>query len=281
MNAQTNSVLVEKADGVMKMTLNRADSQNSIIAEVYAQLITAAREAEADDQIRAILLQASGKNFCMGADAGNLTSYSERGLSETFEQDFFGQIGLDGGVGGPMNDYGIGAWALAFASIEKPIICAVQGVAAGGGFALAMLPHFRIAAGDTRFVSAFPKLGLGSELGLSATLPAACGMQNAMDIILSSRTVDGEEAFRLGIVDRLSKAEELDVAANEFALEIAALAPLAVRATLRQLRRGWLEKLRTQLEIEWRDQMALFASEDFNEGVRSFAERRPASFTGR
>lgn len=281
MSAQASSLIVEKADGVMTLTLNRPESQNSIIAEVYAQLIIAAREAEADDTIRVILLRASGKNFCMGADAGNLDGYSERGLCETFEQDFFGKIGLEGGAGGPLNDYGIGAWALAFASIEKPIICAVQGVAAGGGFALAMLPHFRIAAKDARFVSAFPKLGLGSELGLSATLPAVCGMQKALDIILSSRPVGGEEAFHLNIVDRIAEAEDLDAAASDFAMEIAAMAPLAVRATLRQLRRGWMEKLRTQLEIEWRDQMVLFASNDFKEGVRSFTDRRPANFTGR
>lgn len=276
-----SAILIDTSDGLMRITLNRPDCQNSLVAEVYAEIIAAAREAEADPDVRVILFRAAGKNFCLGADAGNLDSYSDRGLVDTFQQDFHGKIGLQGGVGGALDELGIGAWALAFASIEKPVVCAIQGIAAGGGFALAMLPHFRIAARDARFVSAFPKLGLGCEMGLSATLPAVCGRQKALDILLSSRPVGAEEAFEIGVVDRLSDPDDLEKAAEKYAREFVSMAPLAVRATLRQLRRAWLKELRAALEVEWRDQSVLFSSADFKEGVKAFAERRTPEFSGR
>ena len=270
----------DQQDGIFTLTLDRPTSHNSLNAAVYAEILDAIQEAERDDRVRVIVTRSEGRSFSVGADAGNLDGYAGRGLRQTFDEDFSRKMGMHTGPCGALEDLGVGRWVLAVARVEKPWICAVQGVAAGGGFALAMLHHFRIASEKARFTAAFSKLGLGPELGLSSTLPAICGRQAAMAILLSSRMIEAEEAHRLGIVDRLVPHDDLEEKTLEFAGELARAAPLAVRAVLRSLSRRWLIELREALEVEWRDQAVLFSSQDFAEGVSAFAERRSPQFHG-
>jgi 2-(1,2-epoxy-1,2-dihydrophenyl)acetyl-CoA isomerase len=275
------SVRTDRDAGVLYLTLDRPAANNSLSATVYAEMLGAMQDAERDPAVRVIVTRASGRNFSVGADAGNLDGYGRRGIAQTFDEDFADKIGIHTGAAGPLEALGIGRWVLAVTAIEKPWIASVQGAAAGGGFALSMLHHFRIASETARFTAAFGRLGLGPEMGLSATLPAACGRQKAMDIILSSRLVEAREAHAIGIADRLAAPELLEAETARFAGELAAMAPLAVRATLRQLRAQWQAELRAQLELEWRDQAVLFTSEDFAEGVSAFAGRRVPVFHGR
>ncbi len=265
----------------MLITLNRPEANNSFNVSIFKSMLEPLHEAERDDRVKVIVTRAAGRHFSVGAEGSWLAGSGPQGLNETFSENTADKLGVHVGAAGAMEELGIGRWIYAVASIQKPMIASIQGAAAGGGFAIAMLHHFRIGSEKARFIAAFGKLGLGPEMGLSASLPAVVGRQRAMDILLNSPVIEGAEAHAIGLLDRLVSSGSLEEETLRYAGQLAALAPLAVRATLRQLSRTWLRDLRDQLEIEWRDQCLLFASADFREGVTAFMERRPPAFGGR
>ena len=218
------------------------------IADAYAEL-------EADPRCRAIVLASPGKHFCAGADFGG-TGLSAEEAAELYTH------------------------AVRLFSYSVPVIAAVQGSAIGGGLGVAMSGDFRVAAPETRFVCNFSILGIHHGFGLSATLPAVIGQQRAMELLYTGCSVDGARAFEIGLCDRLATAETVRAVAVEFAETIAAAAPLAVRSIRRTLRAHLPDAIRAATKIEQREQEILFATEDFREGVRAAAERRPAVFTG-
>ncbi|HYD45493.1 MAG TPA: enoyl-CoA hydratase/isomerase family protein [Phenylobacterium sp.] len=222
-------------------------------------LITALAEAFEDidrqTELRAIVLAAQGSSFCAGAD--------------------FSRPSPTGGATGDL----YGAAARLFAT-KKPIIGAIQGPAIGGGLGLALVPDFRIVAPEARFAANFVKLGIHPGFGLTLTLPRLIGLQKAAQLLYTGRRINGEEALAWGLADGIAPKEGLREAALALASEIAEAAPLAVIATRATLRDGLVEAFKARTDHEGAEQAKLFSTQDYREGVRSVAERRPGNFVG-
>ena len=157
----------------------------------------------------------------------------------------------------------------------------MNGAAAGGGFALAMLHDIRLASERATFTSAFVRIGLVAEMGLSYTLPRAIGLEAAMDMMFTGRSVSADEALAIGMVLRKVPHERLMDEAMAYAEQIAAQAPIAVQLAKRTLARSLDNPFPAQLELEWPYQVAAFDTDDAREGIVAFRERRPPRFSGR
>lgn len=271
---------VERHGPVMVITLARPEQGNSLTGGCWLAILEALHEAERDRAVRVIVTRAKGKTFSVGADASDVGQFGQSTLNELFSREFSDWSGRQSGAAVELEPLGIGRWTLAAASIEKPWITAVNGVAAGGGMALSLMSHFRIGSTRAKFAAAFTKLGIGPEMGLSAILPAVVGRQTAMDLLLSSRLVKAQEAHQIGLIDQLVEPDALESETLRLAERIAKYAPLATSATIRACLRSWLHDIRRQLEVEWRDQNTLMKSDDCKEGAAALFRGRAAEFTG-
>jgi enoyl-CoA hydratase/carnithine racemase len=208
-----------------------------------------------EPECRAVVLCSEGKNFCAGAD-----------LSGSDLLDSTGRLYQE---------------ATRIFSNRKPIVAAVQGAAVGGGLGLALSADFRVASPESRFSCNFARLGFHQGFGISVTLPAVVGQQHALELMYTAADVRGEDALRLGLVERVVPADELRAAALAFAGEIAASAPLALLAIRETMRGDLAERVQAATAREEREQQRLRTTDDFREGVAAVAERRPPNFTGR
>jgi len=209
----------------------------------------------AEREVRAIVLCADGKHFCAGADLSSRDSPAA-GPSELYRE------------------------AVRVFDSPLPVVAAVQGAAIGGGLGLACSADFRVAAPAARFAANFARLGFHQGFALSATLPHIVGQQHALDLLYTGRRIGGEQAARIGLVDRLVEADELRVAALEVATEIARSGPLAVRSIRRTMRADLVAAVRVAVDREAAEQVRLQQTADFREGVRASAERRLPEFRG-
>jgi enoyl-CoA hydratase/carnithine racemase len=162
-----------------------------------------------------------------------------------------------------------------------PVVAAVQGSAVGGGLGVALSADLRVASEESRFVANFARLGIHHGFGLTVTLPAVVGRQRALELLYLGHRVKGAEAHEMGLCDRLVPAERIRSEACALAGEIAASAPLAVRAIRQTMRGDLAELVRAATEREAAEQAKLFVTDDFGEGVAAAAERREPRFGGR
>lgn len=244
---------------VAVVTLDRPP-HNFVSVEFMADLADAMEAADASNDVRAIVLQSEGRTFSGGADFASPTdkvASSMEGVNALYDQ------------------------AVRLFSVQKPIVAAVQGSAVGAGLGLALVADFRIAAPEARFAANFVKLSFHPGFGLTHTLPRLVGQQRAALMFLTGRRIKAEEGLAWGLVDEVVPMAELREAALRLAREIAENAPLAVLATRKTLRAGLAAAVRAQTGVEHEEQALLRATEDFAEGVRSVAERRPGNFVGR
>lgn len=219
---------------------------------------------DADSACRAILLCSEGKHFCAGAD------FAGTDRRPPAEQ----PTNPDGS---PRHLYDA---AVALFSTKTPVVAAIQGAAVGGGLGLACMPDFRVAAPEARFTANFARLGFHHGFGLSATLPAIVGQQRAMELLYTGRRIKGEDAAAIGLADKLVPLDELRGAAHELAAEIAASAPLAVTSIRQTLRGDLPARIREATDRELVEQDRLQQTDDWREGVKAMAERRPPDFKG-
>ena len=217
-------------------------------------------EADADGEVRAIVLRSEGRVFCAGADLVAANPVAEPQPE------------------GTRNPFYVAAAAL-FA-VETPVVVAVQGSAVGAGLGLALVADFRVASPEARFAANFVQLGFHPGFGISAVLERVIGKQRALLMTLTGRRIRGEQAAEWGLVDVLVPASELDAAALALAHEIAAGAPLAVRSTRKTMRGDLAALVASQTDHELAEQSWLQRTADFAEGVRAVAERRPGRFRG-
>ncbi len=204
---------------------------------------------------RAVVLCSEGRHFCAGLDFGRAGAAEPEALRGLYER-------AEALVAGPL-----------------PVVVAIQGAAIGGGLGLALAGDFRVAAPDSRFAANFARLGFHHGFGISITLPRAVGPQMALELLVTGRRIDGTDALRIGLVDRLGGDPR--AAAHQLAAEIAESAPLAVKAIRTTLRRDLLAAFAAAVRDEAAEQVALMNTLDFGEGVASSLERRPPHFTGR
>ena len=219
------------------------------------------RAADEDPEVRAIVLRSEGRVFCAGADLVNANPVAEDRPAGTRNPFYVAAAGL-------------------FA-VRTPVVAAVQGAAVGAGLGLALVADFRVAGPDARFAANFVALGFHPGFGISAVLERVVGRQRAGLMLLTGRRIRAEQAADWGLVDVLAEAGGVDAAALALAHEIAAGAPLAVQATRATWRGDLATLVERQTDHELRQQQWLQKTEDFAEGVRAVAERRPGRFQGR
>lgn len=251
-----------RGDRVAHVELRRPP-HNYFDAGLVASLADAFEALDRDPSCRAIVLCSEGRNFCAGARLGERAPNPAAAPAAR--------------AGSPRHLY---EEALRLFRCRKPLVAAVQGAAVGGGLGLALVADLRVAAPESRFHANFARLGFHHGFGLTVTLPAAVGARRALELLTTGRAVRGEEAHSLGLCDRLAPLDRLRAEAHALAAEIAASAPLAVESIRETLRADLVERVAAALARERGEQERLAGTEDFREGVRAMAERRPPRFRG-
>lgn len=267
------AVIYEKRDHVATITLNRPEKLNAIDATLRQELIAACAEAQQDDGVRVLIITGAGRGFCSGADisgpsfaGGTASQEDESAQSQNARLDDLGWVGRQ---------------ALAVYRLDKPTIAAMNGVCAGAGMGLALACDLRVGSRDSRFRVVFLERNLSPDAGLSFFLPRIVGYSRAIDLILTSRDVYGEEAYRLGLLDRFVEPEQLMEAAWGLAQEMARWPPLALRAAKRVTQQNLDKTLEDALRNEqFHVQFARRAPNDTREAAAARVERRPPRFTG-
>jgi enoyl-CoA hydratase/carnithine racemase len=222
------------------------------------QIADAFEAFDKDMNIRAYVLCAQGKSFCAGADFANRP---QTGTTETGKHLY--------------------KEATRLFRARKPSVAAVQGPAIGGGLGLAVMPDFRVAAPEARFSANFTRLGFHPGFALTYTLPRLVGQQKANLMFYTGRRIGGEEAHAWGLADVLVPLADVRRAATALATEIAEGGPLAVQSTRETMRRGFADAAEEATERELTEQDWTRKTEDFKEGVKSYAEKRVGNFKGR
>jgi enoyl-CoA hydratase/carnithine racemase len=253
--------VTQTRDGhVAILTFARAPHNFADLALIEA-IGVAFATADADPDVRAIVLQSDGRIFCAGADLVRDNPVAEERPA------------------GTRNPFYVAAARL-FA-VQTPVVAAIQGSAVGAGLGLSLVADFRVAAPEARFVANFVALGFHPGFGISAVLERVIGRQRALLMNLTARRIKAEQAAEWGLVDLLVPADRLRAEALALAREIAAGAPLAVRSTRATMRGDLFDLVQRQTDHELAEQAWLQKTADFAEGVRAVAERRPGTFTGR
>ncbi len=247
-------------DGYIATVTIRKPPVNSVSVELMRDLADALEGLDSDGATRAVVLATEGKVFCAGADLSGRAS----------------EVGLDSRTSNPLYEQAVRLY-----STELPIVAAVQGAAVGAGLGLALVADFRIATPEARFAANFTKLGFHPGFGLTYTLPRLIGRQNAARMFLTGERFDADEALKMGLADEVVPLDQLLARAQALAASIAGNAPLAVRSTRKTLRADLAAAVRAATDHEFVEQQWLMKTEDFKEGVKSVAERRPGDFKGR
>ena len=264
-------LLYKVEDGVATITLNRPDRLNAYTATMSAELREAFAAADADEGVRAIVLTGAGRGFCAGADMERLSS-AAAGKTDLRDEGEWPTEGLAANFAQRCS-YILG--------VKKPVIAGINGPVAGIGLVLTLYCDIRYMAAGAKLTTSFARRGLIAEHGISWMLPRLIGPMNAMDLLLSARTVMAEEAAALGLV-RVLPAEGFAQAVQARAAEIANLSsPRSTRIIKRQVYEALFQSLAEATAIANREQEACRATEDFREGVAHWVEKRAPNFTGR
>ena len=254
------TLIVETADAVALIRLNRPQAMNAFNNQLMDELTAALDAAEADASVRCIVITGSDRAFAAGADIKEMAS---KGYAEVYGEDFITRN-----------------WERA-SRCRKPVIAAVAGYALGGGCELAMMCDFIIAADNAKFGQPEITLGVSPGAGGTQRLTRFVGKSKAMDMILTARMMDAAEAERSGLVSRVVPLADLLATAMEAARKIAALSPNAVMLTKEMVNAAYETQLGQGVMLERRLFHSLFAFEDQKEGMAAFVEKRAPKFTGR
>ena len=259
-----DAVLLRRHEAVATLVLNRPEKLNAINDSVIEGLMNALESVERDREIRVAVVTGAGRGFCAGGDIELMKE-----LKTGFHSAAFRRF-LEAGH----------ALVRKVRTMPKPVVASVNGPAAGGGLSLALACDLRIASEQATFTQAFIKLGLHPDWGGSFNLPRLVGTGRALDMFWLSEPMTAEEAKRLGVINFLVSHEALAHETAVLAARLAAAAALPVAL----MKQAFYERIHTELERvmdhELEAQMKCFASEDFDEGLRAFSEKRVPKFKG-
>lgn len=261
-------VLYDVADHIATITLNRPARLNTISREMLDQLGQAMLKADADPDVRCVILTGAGRAFCAGLDMGS--ARAGKGIGSQNDADL-PRTTLDLKTAPP---------TILF-NMDTPVICALNGSAAGYGMDTALGCDIRIMAESAKFAAAFVKRGVVPESGGTWFLPRMIGWAKAAEVIFTGRTLSARESLALGLTNEVVPDAKLAGRARAVAAEIAANAPLAVQSAKRMMRAGLSESFGDHVHHVFLQLLPLFRTEDFREGMASFMEKRPANFRGR
>ncbi|TCS95979.1 enoyl-CoA hydratase/isomerase family protein [Hazenella coriacea] len=260
------TVILTREDHVGIITLNRPQLFNAINDQLSAELLEKLNEASQDEDIRAVVLTGNGKAFCSGQDLNDRTAIQFKGE----------KISLGDSVRNRYNPI-----IMALAQMKKPVIAAVNGVAAGAGCSLALACDLRFITPETRFVEAFVKIGLAPDSGSSYFLPRIVGLGRALEIAMTGRDIKADEALQIGLAQRMVEADQLFADTLTFAKQLAEGPTVAIGLTKHAIYKGMEVSLEEALEFEAVVQEEAGKSEDFLEGIQAFAGKRKPKYRGR
>lgn len=252
---------VDSADGVATLTLDRPDALNSLTVPLKEELARAFRSLGRDRAVRAVVLTGAGRAFCAGQDLRERLEPDAAPLAAEVRERYTPII-------------------LAMRRLEKPIVGAVNGVAAGAGASLAFACDIRIAAESASFILAFGRVGLVPDSGASWFLPRLVGASRAAELALTTDPLSAADAERIGLVSRVVPGERVLDEAKDLARRLAAGAPVAIGLTKRALNHAVDASLEEQLEYEAVLQGIAGATADHAEGIAAFVEKRTPRFRG-
>ena len=259
-------LLTEKTEHVAIFTLNRPQKLNALNGDLRDAMLDAIADAAVDDDVRAVVFTGAGRGFCSGAD---LTGFADGEASPPSQNDHLDDLGW------------VGRQALSLYHLNKPVIAAVNGVAAGAGMSLALACDLRVGSAQSRFKTVFIERNLSPDSGMSFFLPRIVGYSRAADLIYTSRTVDAEEAHRIGLLDRLVDHDDLLETALEVAAQMTAWPPLALRMSKRVLQHNMECDLEAAVRFELTSlSFGNRAVNDRKESIAAFRERRKPTYTG-
>lgn len=255
------TLIVERVDGVVTITLNRPERKNAMNSTMFAELHQAFREVADNDNDRVLVITGNGDGFCSGADlSGDRLEVNRHHLERV---------------------RALGDVALRLHRLAKPTIAKVNGVAAGAGLNLALGCDLIVSSDAARFSAIFARRGLSLDFGGSWLLPRLVGLHKAKELAFFADILSAEQAASLGLVNRVVPADELDAVVNDWATRLATGPPLALSMTKTMLNNGLMVSMEQALEDEARSQAVNLSSEDAAEALKAFREKRQPTFQGR
>lgn len=265
MDAEKSNIAYEVEDDVAIVRLDRPEKLNAFTLRMVREIRVAVERAADDERVAGIIITGTGRAFSAGLDLGDLARIAETGALPS----------------GPVDTRGEEPPALFsyLRGIPKPAIAAVNGVAAGGGFLLAMMCDLRFVAEDASFTTTFSKRGLVAENGISWVLPRLVGPNRALDLLWSARRIDAQEAYRIGFADRLVARERLLDEAKAYIRDLATnVSPYSIKMMKTQVYQDLSLPFDTACREAYRFVCEGFGHPDLKEGVASFLENRPPRF---
>lgn len=259
------SIKLEKSAHISRITLNRPEKLNAFGSRMRQEIVEVLEDAEADTDIRVIIITGAGKAFCAGGDANEILDGSSKALSTeiTSQRPAMSQA------------------VLTINKMEKPVIASVNGVAAGGGCNLALACDIRIASDKARFGQVFTRRGLHPDWGGIYLLPRLVGYAKAAELIFSAEIINADDALKIGMVNRVVPHEALYSETNTLAEKIVSNAPLAIAFSKRGLQRFHQWDLEQAVDYEAYVVELLMKSKDVKEGFTAFLEKRDPVFRGK
>src|SRR5262245_23121061 len=259
--SEQQSVLVKREGAVAIVTLNEPRTLNALSASIKAGIEQHLLPLLGEPSVRAIVITGEGRGFCAGGDIRAMNQHGSVAVRDRLRRSH--------------------RWLVPLLSTDKPIITAINGVAAGAGFSLALTGDIAVAASTARFKAGFPGIGAVPDLGLAYALPRTVGMLRAKDILLPNREIAADEALAMGLVSRVVAPEALRETALSIAADLARGPTVAFGLAKSLLQRGYALSLDGYLEAEAMAQAIAFGSDDLAEGVAAFRAKRKPSFQGK
>ena len=255
-------LLFEINEGVGQITLNRPDAFNSVTCELALSFQEALDTCASREDVRSVLITGSGRAFCAGQDLKEITDENRPGFRVILDEHFKPII-------------------LKIRELEKPVIAAVNGVAAGAGANIALACDIVLASEKASFIQAFSAIGLVPDSGGTFFLPRLIGFQKALAISMLGDKISATEAERIGMIYKVLPAEEFMSESLTLARRMAKMATKGLALTKKAFNQSLNNNLEAQLTMETATQLAAFETHDYNEGVQAFVEKRKAEFKGK